>query len=298
VCIWCEGIPQLGKFLCTVCTAEQAVRAKKANEDKKARGLCTHCRTTPVIKGMTLCEGCTEDNKDRCKQYNQGRKSSGICLRCPNPALLGQVHCLTCSEKVNINTEKRIQSLSAKNICRTCATNPCIEGNSRCFDCHERNKIQCSDRSKGLKEKGLCIRCGLIKPDEGKVTCQSCLKNGAARWTERANCDPVFRLANTLRSRLRTALRQRSKTGSAVRDLGCSIEELWSKLESQFQIGMTRDNHSTVWEIDHIRPLASFDLSDPEQLKLAVHFSNLQPMFCKENKSKGSSHEGQRARFK
>lgn len=57
---------------------------------------------------------------------------------------------------------------------------------------------------------------------------------------------------------------------------------------------MTRENYGSIWDIDHIVPLAAFTLSDPAQLQKALHFTNLQPMFKKHNKVKGSFHNGVR----
>lgn len=98
-----------------------------------------------------------------------------------------------------------------------------------------------------------------------------------------------FRVSLVLRSRLATAVRNGARGGSAVRDLGCSIAELMQYLATLFRPGMTWENWGrSGWHIDHIRPLAGFDLTDPEQVKIACHFTNLQPMWASENMSKGA----------
>jgi hypothetical protein len=91
-----------------------------------------------------------------------------------------------------------------------------------------------------------------------------------------------FRLKAILRARLNGAIKDNHKSGSAVRDLGCSIEDLKKHLESQFQEGMNWSNYGS-WHIDHIIPLAAFDLSNPNELKSACHYSNLQPLWAKDN---------------
>ena len=58
-------------------------------------------------------------------------------------------------------------------------------------------------------------------------------------------------------------------------------------MEWHFEKGMSWDNWGEVWEIDHIIPLASFDLNDRDQLLIAVHYTNLQPLTVTENRQKG-----------
>lgn len=111
----------------------------------------------------------------------------------------------------------------------------------------------------------------------------------ADRQRSRHKTDPVFRLTHSLRSRLILAFKAQgaNKATTTFELIGCTKEELRQHLVSQFREGMTLENHGKVWHIDHIRPCASFDLSDPNQATLCFHYSNLQPLFVDENLRKG-----------
>lgn len=107
------------------------------------------------------------------------------------------------------------------------------------------------------------------------------------RWKTKYNTDPAFKLAAKLRNRLGRALKRGSKKGSAIKDLGCSIECFKKYIESKWLDGMTWENYNyNGWHIDHIKPLASFNLNDPKEFKKANHFSNLQPMWKADNIAK------------
>lgn len=109
------------------------------------------------------------------------------------------------------------------------------------------------------------------------------------RWRERQSDE--YKLARSIAYRLKIVLSGvRSK--QVIDALGCSPEELRKHLESKFKPGMTWENHSvTGWHIDHIRPLCSFDLKDPEQFAKACHYTNLQPLWAKENSAKSGRYQ-------
>ena len=92
----------------------------------------------------------------------------------------------------------------------------------------------------------------------------------------RYQCDDDYRTRILLRSKLYQAVhrlpsktRELSRWGarSTIGPLvGCSPIGLMNHLQEQFEPGMSWGNHGEGgWEIDHIKPCASFDLTDPDQ---------------------------------
>jgi hypothetical protein len=107
----------------------------------------------------------------------------------------------------------------------------------------------------------------------------------------RLRTDIQYKLQHNLRSRLNKTIQNNQKAGSAIRDLDCSIDWFKGWLEMQWEDGMTWDNYGNKkgqWNIDHIKPLSSFDLTNREQLKSACHWTNLQPMWHLDNIKKGN----------
>jgi hypothetical protein len=102
------------------------------------------------------------------------------------------------------------------------------------------------------------------------------------REKKRIENDLNFKIKKKLRSRLSGAIKNGSKSGSAVDNLGCSIDFFKTYIEKQFKQGMTwnnRGNGNDFWQLDHIVPLCKFNLTDPAQLSKACHYTNLQPLW-------------------
>jgi hypothetical protein len=47
------------------------------------------------------------------------------------------------------------------------------------------------------------------------------------------------------------------------------------------------------WHVDHIRPCASFDLTDENQVRVCFNWRNLQPLNGTENKSKQDRYDAE-----
>lgn len=102
--------------------------------------------------------------------------------------------------------------------------------------------------------------------------------------------DPGYRFTRNIRTRILMALKKGYKSGSAVKLLGCSVPDAMRYLETMFRDGMTWKNYGRRgWHVDHVKPLSSFNLSAPDRLAAACHYTNLQPLWWHENLSKGAT---------
>ena len=112
------------------------------------------------------------------------------------------------------------------------------------------------------------------------------------KWREQANrryqTDPNFRVSACVSPAIRKSLRS-SKAGRSWQDVvGYSRDDLIEHLKRQFKPGMSLENYGEVWEIDHIRPVASFELSKgEEEIKACWALSNLRPLEVRKNRAKG-----------
>lgn len=117
------------------------------------------------------------------------------------------------------------------------------------------------------------------------------IKKGDYEKKRRAG-DVDYRIMSRARSAISSALRSNTKAGHMEELLACSIEDLRHHLENQFTNGMTWENYGRHgWHIDHIIPISYFNFSDPEQQKRAWHYTNLRPMWAKDNIRKGNKIE-------
>lgn len=243
---------KLKKFKCTCdkCGADRGYLPKA-----KANKVCHRCKTSDLEYRQNLTKAIkavrsTEESRLKTKQQMQKMHSEKRFKK----------KMLTANKKANPNWW-RTDEWKAK-ISASVARNPnrCNAGLTLTEE--QKIKISCSIRGISLDDF-----------------------SGFSKDTTQ------FKLAHTLRCRIGAHLKKNKtkKNGSAVKDLGCSISELKIHLESKFESWMTWDNYGRfsknreTWNVDHIKPLSSFNLSDPIQFKQACHYTNLQPMQAYEN---------------
>ena len=99
--------------------------------------------------------------------------------------------------------------------------------------------------------------------------------------------DVGYRFMNTLIRRTNKILTKYNinRTFEHMELIGCTKDELKIHLSNQFVEEMSFDNYGE-WEIDHIKPISSYNLDNMEEFKECFNYKNLQPLWAKENKIK------------
>jgi len=88
-------------------------------------------------------------------------------------------------------------------------------------------------------------------------------KRNKRRYNRRQN-DDEYRMYCNLSSRI-TKLLKSNKTTSTNQLVGCTIKDFKLWIEHQFDSNMSWGNYGDYWQIDHVIPCNSFDLTDPDE---------------------------------
>jgi len=148
-----------------------------------------------------------------------------------------------------------------------------------CRSCINKNRSIIYQNNK-LKEREYHRQYKIENPDKFKKY----KSNYYQKIKEFKKDDIFYRLTINLRRRLNHSLKRKSwrKNSHFLDYIGCDLKTLKSHIESQFQIGMTWNNWAiNGWHIDHIIPLSS--AKTIEQLYELSHYTNLQPLWAKDN---------------
>lgn len=81
-------------------------------------------------------------------------------------------------------------------------------------------------------------------------------------------------------------VKQAKKADRTFNLLGCTLEFFLAWLKYNFEPGMTLANHGDVWHIDHVVPCARFDLTKEVDQRVCFHWTNMRPLWARENQSK------------
>jgi hypothetical protein len=235
-----------------------------------------------MVKGFRKKFCIRGHDKDKVGRYSDG--SCGACRRMLNKAkYIKKIRSSICKRGHDTAICGRTPSRACRECVRLLDRKPrqiCSNGHDTVITGRYKNG-RCVACSK-LPSKQFCVNRHntFITGRDKTGHCKVCVaRTQRKREKIRRKTDINFRVACALRCRLKSALKENWKTGSAVRDLGCTIDFLIAYLQEQFYDSkMSWDNWGTYWEIDHIKELHTFDLTNRKQLLKAVNYKNLQPL--------------------
>jgi len=255
---------------------------------------------------MKKCNTCKKEKEltdfNKSKDGKHGRRA--VCKEClnkkrrslNNPVSVKNKQCPQCGETKEaseFSRSKRSKSGLAS-WCKACVSKQ-IESQSNTVYVEEKHCSRCgktkvsSEFYKDKKSKnGLRAWCKTCEKQLNSLpeTKARINKRNLERW----RTDSQFRLSRNLQSLLNSALKGIAKESTVQELVGCSTRQLRAHFERQFVEGMTWNNRGKsddCWQVDHIVPRSQFDLTEISQQKLCFHYSNLQPLWTRDNRAKG-----------
>lgn len=151
--------------------------------------------------------------------------------------------------------------------------------NQACKDYKNKNKEKIAEYRKNYLIRKLSENPNFTNEETKKKTQRNKVK---------MQTDSLYRVKQKLRAAVQSAFQRikKNKTANTEKLLGCSWEEAKARIESLWMEGMSWENHGKephCWQIDHIRPVASFKENELDQMNL---ITNLQPLWFKDNNQK------------
>lgn len=144
-----------------------------------------------------------------------------------------------------------------------------------------KERIKNAERYKKAKKEYYQKNKHILGP-KNKARYEKNKKQLFVKLKDKYHTDIQYKLKLNLRRRMHKLIKRNERNGSAVKDLGCSLEEFKQYIESKFQPGMTWENYGK-WHLDHIYPLSLVDLTNREQFLMVSHYTNYQPLWAKDN---------------
>ena len=106
--------------------------------------------------------------------------------------------------------------------------------------------------------------------------------------------DPQFKLHARLNQRISDALKRHGvvKASKTADLIDAEIVHFKAYISANWAEGMSWENYGRDgWHIDHIRPCASFDLTDEDQQRVCFNWRNLRPLWAGDNIRKGDIYD-------
>jgi len=166
---------------------------------------------------------------------------------------------------------------------------------------NNKELYQEKDRQYYYNNKEFCLKKSKKWKDNNKDKIREYRNQYNKERYQKLKNDPIFKLRKNIRNSINKFLKKNlnRKSGSILKYLPYTIQELRNYLESKFENWMNWENYGSYecgrkkWHLDHIRPHSSFFYTSMEELdfKKCWALENLRPLEATENMSKQDKFE-------
>jgi len=238
---------------------------------------CSKCScikvSTLFIPNRNICKEC-RNNKSREKYKllmvdNDAQQACNLCYITKSISLFikNRKICIDC------NNDKRRTKYKNDEDFRIGIIQKVTEfKQKRAFEKHKSKEIEIGIGN--IK----CEYCKEIKINDrfrhNRLKCKDCERE-----------DPISKIIRNVRSRILTAIKNKSKHTIEYLDCNCRDYLKWL-LNNDARY--TYENYGNEWHIDHVIPVSKFDITNHEEQLLAFNWRNTMPLSVKENLSKNN----------
>jgi hypothetical protein len=182
-------------------------------------------------------------------------------------------------EKINFSQDKSSKD-GLKYKCKECIKNYRKEYNKENKNKNKEYNIKNKDKIKQIKQEYYKNNkeTHSIRVKEWQLQNKDKIKNYEKNYKEKNKI--YFKIKNSIFCRLWGSIKNKSKKQHKTEQyLGCSINDYKKYLENLFYPEMNWSNYGSIWEIDHIIPISSFNLIKEEEIFKGFNYKNTQPLF-------------------
>jgi uncharacterized protein (DUF983 family) len=246
--------------------------------------------TKPLVKSCSRC--------GETKEFEKFISKRNICKDCANLRHREKRQALILTNDIikactTCNQDKPLTSFNKdRGSCKDC----CNEKRRNRYQTDEEHRKKAIHAAQEFKHAKVVVRRQqkLEEIGEGNKKCSNCstIKPMCRYRHNRLKCkdcdrdEPIQRFKRNVRSRIFIALKQ-NKVMHTIEYLGCTTPEYLHWMTSYNEC-FTLGNQGKEWHIDHVIPLAKFDLDDSAQQLIAFNWRNTMPLSPAENMKKNS----------
>jgi len=152
-----------------------------------------------------------------------------------------------------------------------------------CKQCRNAQKTACLTPEARKRDKDIA----LARKQSDPVKFMNVAREATRKHYEKNKHDPYYLLGLRLKRQCLRDVFNKDETKQLVLT-GCKCEIVRRWFEFNYEVDMNKDNHTELWEVDHVIPVSMFDLNDNEQKLKCFHWTNLRPVYSAVNKKKSN----------